>query len=210
VQSQESLFVLVSGISPAEGDFVVHEGNEPAIGNRNAMGVSAEIAKHLIWSSERRLAVDHPSQREKLTDQTPEQPGLSQAAKQAVELELAGRVSLLERFEKLAAENLAENRFGKKEAVISGAHPVCVIARQAAGGHDAVNVGMMLQLLIPGVEDAEEADLGAEMLRVRGNFDQRLGTAAEQQPVDHLFVLQSQGCQLVGERKDDMSVGRSE
>ena len=144
VQSEESLFVLVSGISPAEGDFVVHEGNEPAIGNRNAMGVSAEIAKHLIGSAERRLAIDHPSQREKLTDQTPEQPGLSQAAKQAVELELAGRVSLLERFEKLAAEDFAEDRFRKKEAVISGAHPVRVIARQAAGGHDAVNMGMML------------------------------------------------------------------
>jgi hypothetical protein len=38
---------------------------------------------------------------------------------------------------------------------------------------------MMLELLIPGVEDAEEADLGAEMLRVRGNFDEGLGAAAE-------------------------------
>ena len=163
VQSEKSLFVLVGGVSPAEGDLVVQEGNEPAIGNRHAMGVSAEIAKHLIGSAERRLAVDHPSQREKLTDQTPEQPGLSQAAKEAVELELSGSVSLLERFEKLAAEDLAENRFGEKEAVIVGAHPVRVIARQAAGGDDAVNVRMMLQLLIPGVEDAEEADLGAEM-----------------------------------------------
>ena len=171
---------MVSGISPAEGDLVVQEGNEPAIGDRNAMGVSAEIAKHLIGSPERRLAVDHPSEREELTDQTPEQPGLSQAAKQAVELELSGSVSLLKRFEKLAAKNLAENRFGKKEAVISGADPVRVIDRQAAGCHDAVNVRMMLQLLIPGVEDAEETDLGAEMFRVRGNFDQRLGAAAEQ------------------------------
>jgi len=144
VQSEESLFVLVSGISPAEGDLVVQEGNQPAIGNRNAMGVGAEIAKHLIGAPERRLAIDHPSQREKLTDQTPEQLGLSQAAKQAMELELSGSMRLLERFEELAAENLAENRFGKKEAVTSGAHPVRVIARQAAGGHDAVNMGMML------------------------------------------------------------------
>ena len=119
-------------------------------------------------------------------------------------------MSLLERFEKLAAEDFAENAFRKKEAVISGAHPVRVIARQAAGGHDAVNVGMMLQLLIPGVEDAEEADLGAEMLRVRGDFDQCLGAAAEQQSVDHFFVLQGQRRQLVGQRKHDMSVGRSE
>ena len=89
----------MSGISPAKGDLVIQEGNQPAIRNRNTMRVGAEIAKHLIGSTERRLAVDYPSQREKLTDQTPKQLGLSQAAKQAVELELSGSVSLLDRFE---------------------------------------------------------------------------------------------------------------
>ena len=65
---------------------------------------------------------------------------------------------MLERFQKLAAENLAENRFRKKEARISRMHPAGVIARQTAGSNYAVNVRMMLQLLIPGVEDAEEAE----------------------------------------------------
>ena len=144
------------------------------------MGIGAEIAKHRIGSAERRFAVDHPLRRVKLTDQTPKQFGLSQTAKQAVELELSGSVSVLERFEKLAAEHFAENRLGEKEAVIPRAYPTGVIGRQAASGHDAVNVGVMLQLLIPSVQDAEETDLGAEMFRVRGNFDQRLGAAAKQ------------------------------
>ena len=77
VQSEESLFVFVSGISPAEGDLVVQEGNEPAVGNRNAMGVGSQVAKHLVGSAERRFAIDDPMQREKLTDETPEQLGLS-------------------------------------------------------------------------------------------------------------------------------------
>ena len=98
-------------------------------------------------------------------------------------------MSLLERFKKLAAENFAKDLLREKEAVISRVHPVVVIARQAAGGNDAVNVGMMLQLLVPGVEDAEEANLGAKMLGVRRDFDECLGAAAEQQTVDHLFVL---------------------
>ena len=110
----------MSGISPAEGDLVVQEGNEPAIGNRNAMGVGAEVAKHLIGSAERRFAVDHPARRVKLTDQTPKQFGLSQTAKQAVNLELPGSVSLLERFEELAAEDFAENRLGEKDAALRG------------------------------------------------------------------------------------------
>lgn len=128
-ERQVSLLVLVSGVSPAESDLVVQVGNEPAVGNRNAMGVGAQVAKHLIGSAERRFAIDYPSLREKLADQTPEQSGLSQAAKQAVELELSGSVSLLERFEELAAEDFAEDRFWKKEAVVSRAHPMGVIAR---------------------------------------------------------------------------------
>jgi hypothetical protein len=70
-QRQESPFILVSGVSPAERDLVIQEGNEPVIGNRNAMSVSAEIAQRLVGPTERRLAVDHPSRRVKLTDQTP-------------------------------------------------------------------------------------------------------------------------------------------
>ena len=67
---------------------------------------------------------------------------------------------------------------------------------------------MMLQLLIPAVENAEEADLSTEMFRVGGDFDQRLGAAAEEQSVEQGFVLQSQRRQLMRERKDNMSIGR--
>ena len=189
VKSQESLFVLVSGVSPAKRDLVIQEGNEPAIGDRHPMRISAEIAQHLLGPAERRLAVDHPSRRVKLTDQTPKQFGLSQAAKQAVKLELSGSVSLLERFEKLAAEDFAENPFRKKEAIISRTHPMGMVARQTAGSDDAVNMGMMLQLLIPGMENAEEADLGAEASGFCGNLDESLCAAAEQQSVDHLLIL---------------------
>ena len=103
--------------------------------------------------------------------------------------ELSGSVSLLERFEKLAAEDFAEHPFRKKEAIIARAHPMGMVAGQTAGSDDAVNMGMMLQLLIPGMENAEEADRGAEASGVCGNFDESLCARAEQQSVDHLLVL---------------------
>lgn len=89
-------------------------------------------------------------------------------------------------------------------------HPTRVIMRQTAGWHDAVYVGVMQQFLIPGVEDAEKADLGTEVLRGGGNLDQGLSAAAEQHAVNELFVLQSQRRQLMRERKHNMSVGRRE
>jgi hypothetical protein len=188
-QREESFLVFTSGVSPAKRDLVILAGNESGIGNRNAVGVSAEIAQHLLGSTERRLAVDYPSRGVKLTDQTPKQFGLRQAVKQAVKPELSGSVSLLERFEKLAAEHFAENRFREKEARTARAHPMGMVARQTAGSYDAVNMGMVLQLLIPRMQNAEEADLGAKAPGVCGNFDESLCARAEQQSVDHLLVL---------------------
>ena len=52
-------------------------------------------------------------------------------------------MSLLERFEKLAAEDFAENPLRKKKAIILRAHPMGMIARQTAGSDDAVNVGVV-------------------------------------------------------------------
>ena len=42
-----------------------------------------------------------------------------------------------------------------------------------------MNVRVMLEFLVPGVEDAEESDLGAEALRIAGDLKQRLGAGLE-------------------------------
>ena len=69
-----------------------------------------------------------------------------------------------------------------------------------------MDMRMMLEILSPGVEHAEEADLRAEMFRIGGNLQQRGGAGAEQEVVDDFLVLQSQPRQLVGDGEDDMHV----
>ncbi len=49
-----------------------------------------------------------------------------------------------------------------------------MIEGQSAGGPDAVDVGMMLHGLGPGLEHAEEADLRAEAFGIAGYFDSAL------------------------------------
>lgn len=105
-----------------------------------------------------------------LMDQAPEELRLNQSAKQAVKDQLSGIINLLESLEKFAAEDLAENAFREKEAHTARAFPVGVIRRQTSGGDHTVNVRVMLELLIPGVQDAEESDLGAEMPGISGNL----------------------------------------
>ena len=71
-----------------------------------------------------------------------------------------------------------------------------------------MNMRMMLDFLIPGVEDAEESDLRAEALGIAGDLEQSLGAGPEQQGIDLAFVLQRQRGKLLGQRKDHVHVAR--
>ena len=44
------------------------------------------------------------------------------------------------------------------------------IRRQATGWNNAMDVRVMLQILSPGVQDAEKSDVGAEVLWVGGDL----------------------------------------
>ena len=52
-------------------------------------------------------------------------------------------------------------------------------ARPPAATH-AVNMRMMLQSLIPGMEHAEEADLGSQVTGIAGDLQQSFGAGVEQ------------------------------
>jgi hypothetical protein len=55
---------------------------------------------------------------------------------------------------------------------------------------------MNLELLAPGVEHTEKADLSSEMGGVASDFEKSFCARAKQQTLDHFFVLQSQRSQL--------------
>ena len=64
----------------------------------------------------------------------------------------------------------------------------------------------MLEVLPPGVEDGQEADLRPEVLRVGGDLPQGLGDGAEEQAVDRPRVLQRDRSQRRREREDHVEV----
>jgi hypothetical protein len=99
--------------------------------------------------------------------------------------------------DKLAAKNLSEHGDGKKEASARG-DPMRVIERQSAGGDHTMGMGVMLEFLIPGVEHAKEADFGAEMLGIAGDFEEGFGTGLQQQMVQDFLVLQGERGQFMG------------
>src|SRR5216684_3230210 len=123
----------------------------------------------------------------------------------SVELECAGIKSILESGDKLAAEDTTEHFDGKEEGSARG-DPAGVVQSETAGGQHAVDMGMMLQALIPGMEHAEEADLGAKVPGIAGDLPQSCSTGVKQQVVDQPFILQCERSQFPRQGEDDVHV----
>jgi len=81
-----------------------------------------------------------------------------------------------------------------------------VIRSETAGGEHAVDERMKLQSLIPGVEHAEEANLGTKMPWIASDLEQSLSTGMKQQVIDHLLVLQGEWGQFARQREDGMHI----
>ena len=66
------------------------------------------------------------------------------------------------------------------------------------------------ELLTPGMQHAEETDLGPAVCWIASNFEKGFRTGVKQEIVDKFFVVQSQGCQLRRQSEDHMHVARGE
>ena len=95
-----------------------------------------------------------------------------------MEVEFVLAMQRSEAFHKLAAEHFFEHIHWQEELLLR-VDPPSMVRRQTAGGNHTMNVRVMLEFLVPGVEDAEESDLGAEALRIAGDLKQCLGAGLE-------------------------------
>jgi hypothetical protein len=69
---------------------------------------------------------------------------------------------------------------------------------------------MMLQSLVPGMEHAEEADLGAKVSRVAYDLNESGCTGAEQQSIKQPLVLKRERSQFTRQGEHGMHVARGQ
>lgn len=160
----------------------------------------------MLGTTEGWFAIDHPVMAEQLAEPSGENLGLSEPFQITIEAKFPFGAGVLQGCHELAAKNSAQHFDGKKERV-AGVDPVGVIQRESTGGDHAMDMGMMLEPLIPGVQHAEETDLGAQVSGVASHFEQSCSAGAEQQVVDDLLVLQGEWCQFPRQSENDVHVG---
>ena len=169
------------------------------------MGVSAQIVEDILGSPERWFAVDDPVATEEWAQERGESFWRGEGLQLTVKAQLTFGESVFQSSDELAPKNLSQNGKGKKEAA-TGTEPALVVRGESAGGDHTMNMRMMFQLLVPSVEDTEEADLGTQMPGMASDFQQGLGAGAKQQIVENLFVLQRQGRQKMRKGEDHVYV----
>ena len=113
---------------------------------------------------------------------------------------------LAEGREERAPKQPAEDPY-REEEPLAAWDPGGPIQCQPPSRHQAMDVGMMVQGLAPGMQDPEEADLRAQVLGIPGNRLERCGHGLKQQRIDHPRMLQGERTQLGRKRKDHMAVG---
>jgi hypothetical protein len=140
------------------------------VGDGNTMSVAAEILQDVLGSAEGWFGVNDPIFAEERTQPGREELGMGKRCEFSAQVQLTAFEGRLQTGDELATKHAPQYSNGKEEAWMRS-NPAGVIVVESTGGNDAVDMGMKLEFLIPGVEHAEEADIGAEMGVVASHFE---------------------------------------
>ncbi len=120
------------------------------------MDVAAEVVEQMLGRAERLFDVDVPMFFSQSFEQQAKVGSISQGSGFAWEDKLLLIEGLLEKVEELTAEDDAEG-FDTEEEVFASGNPTSLIERQSSLGDEAVEVEVVLELLVPGMQDTDKA-----------------------------------------------------
>jgi len=155
----------------AESDSGCLQGEEAVVGDGHTVGVASQVLEDRVGPAEGGLGVDDPLRASGLGEESGEGGAMSQGLKRSMEAEPSVLEDLVEEGQEFAAEEAAQHPDGKEE-VRGRRYPLRPVGGQAASGHNAVYVRMVVKVLAPGVEDSEEPDLGPEVSGVGSYLEQ--------------------------------------
>src|SRR5215471_7283802 len=155
------MFIVLIG----EGYVTVFQFLQPMIGNRHSVGVTTEVIEDAVRATEWRFGIDHPVvvvQRRQIARKA---VGIGQGLQFTVEMQFSCCVGLLQITQIEFSKATRKNLYWQEEAGTAG-HPTAAVPGDATTRHDTVQMGMKIEGLSPRMQDAEEADLRSQVLRI--------------------------------------------
>ncbi len=125
-ESHDFLLIVVAVVSPVELDLPVFNLQDPMIGNRDPVGVAADVVHHLLRTGEGRLGVDDPFHIAYGIEMPAETLRVSNSLEGREKLEFAGIESLLQISQEQSAEQAGQHPYGQKETGAAGNPPTTI------------------------------------------------------------------------------------
>jgi len=205
-ERHRAALITTGVVRVGEGHVLAVEGEESVIADRHAMGVAPEVTQDGGCAPEGGLRVDHPVGVEERVDEGAPRSRRAQVLAAAGEVKFVAVVGAAKRLDILAAKDLTEDRHGQEEARVRGVNPALAIGRQPTSRDHAVHVGMADQGLPPRVEEAQHANLGAEVARGRRDLAERRGARLKEPRVQTRPIPIGQRHERMREREDDVHI----
>jgi len=181
------LAVTVCIISPEEGDHAVSVVEESVIADGNPMGISAKVLEDPFGAIKGRFAIDDPLLAVETVSVGFEGAGVFEITEAVRKDQMPFSVTIFEKIKELASEQGRHDPHGHKKPLAAG-HPASPVRGETAAGDDTVDVGMVQEILSPGVENTDNSYRRAEMLLVLCEFYEGLGGRAKEQIVQDLLI----------------------
>ena len=121
-QRHQALFVLMSGIAPAESNDAIGERGEAVVGDRHPMGVLAEIAKRMLRTAKGTLRVNHPFGAEQRAKPRRKGFRILKRGECSVEAEFVFRMEFFEPVHELAPKHFFEH-INRQEKLLARVDP---------------------------------------------------------------------------------------
>ena len=142
----------------SDGHGVIVESGDAGVGDGDAKDIAGEVVEHRLLALAPWRDMDDP--------------GLAPCGLGEDEV----RPSAVEHGPELAADELGQG-FGREQETLAGGTPGAAVGRHPAPGDEAMDMGVIVQLLGPGVEHGHHADGAADKAAIAGELDDGLGVA---------------------------------
>src|SRR5208283_2041931 len=135
------------------------------------MRVAGEILQNLFGAAEWRFGIDNPLDPFGLAAQGVKCSRIGQRGHLPMKLKLAFSKRFSQISQKLVPEETAQYPDRKKER-FRATNPTCAVRADAAARHDAVEMGMQMKVLSPGVKNGQKANRRAQVFGIGRDREQ--------------------------------------
>jgi hypothetical protein len=189
------IFVVVAVIPEAEHHTAVIGIENTIVGDSDPMGIPTEVIDDLLYSPERRFAIDDPIRFVQFGYECTVPGGIVKILRITPEVQ----IFFLKIMQKLSTKHLGHD-FDREEEFLASGLPSSDI-RKPSARYDAMQMRMIAQVLPPCVKYAGNAGRCAEIFFVGTERQKRLGYGFKQQSVHFPLVLHKNRSKFGGDCK---------